>query len=82
MLDNTFVKAEFAMILISGKAYTWYTTQHYAIGIGNANRLSWDRLKSLLPSYFKPPDYTYQIGVALSHCKQSGSIASYICIFL
>ena len=59
MLDNTFARAAFAVTLLSGSAYTWYTTQHYAIGTGHANRLTWERLKSDLQSYFKPPDYAY-----------------------
>ena len=69
------------MTLLSSSAYTWYTTQHYAIGAGYANRLTWERLKSNLHLYFKPFDYAYQILVALSYCKQTGDIASYICIF-
>ena len=68
--------------MLNGSTYTWYTTQHYAIGTGNAYRLTWEHLKFNLQSYFNPPDYAYQIWVALLHCKQSGNIASYICVFL
>ena len=82
MLDKTFARAAFTVTLLSGSAYVMYTTQQYAIGTGHANRLTWERLKSDLWSYFKPPDYAYQIRVALLHCKQSGDIASYIYIFL
>ena len=82
LLDKTFAKAAFAVTLLSGCVYTWYTTQHYAIGTGNANRLTWDHLKSDLQSCFKPPNYAYQIRVALSHCKQFGDIARYIHMFL
>ena len=59
MLDNTFARAPFAVTLLSGSAYIWYTTQYYAIGIGNADRLTWEHLKSDLRSYFKPFDYAY-----------------------
>ena len=45
VLDGTFAKALFSVILLSGSAYIWYTTQYYAIGTGNANRLTWERLK-------------------------------------
>ena len=66
MLENAFARAAFAVTLLSGTTYMWYTTQHYAIGSGHANRLSWECLKAGLQLYFKPPDYTYQIQVALS----------------
>ena len=56
----------------------WY----YVISTGNANSLTCEHLKSDLQSYFKPPDYAYQIQEALLCCKQSGNIASYIYIFL
>ena len=59
VLDNAFVRAVFAVTLLSGSSYTWYTTQHYAIGTGYANRLTWERLKSDLQLYFRPPDYIY-----------------------
>ena len=82
VLDNTFAHAVFTVTLLSGSAYKWYTTQHYAIKTGNANRLTWEHLKSDLGLYFKPPDYTYQIQVALLYCKQSEEVVSYICMFL
>ena len=59
VLDNTFSRAAFAVTL-SGSAYTQYITQHYAIGAGHANRLTWECLKSDIWSYFKPLDYAYQ----------------------
>ena len=40
ILDNTFARAAFAVTLLSGSAYTWYTTQQYAIGTGHTNRLT------------------------------------------
>ena len=46
MLNNTFARAEFAVNLMSGSAYIYYTTQYYAIGTGYANRLTWEHLKS------------------------------------
>ena len=46
MLDNTFAKAAFKVALLSGRAYTWYITQHYAIDTGDARRLTWEHLKS------------------------------------
>ena len=82
MLDNTFARAEFVVTLLSGSAYTWYTTQHYAIGIGHANRLTWEHSKSDLQPYLKPLDYACQTWTNLSHCKQSGDIARYIHLFL
>ena len=82
MLDNTFERAIFAVAFLNGSGYTSYTIQYYAIGTGHASRLSWEHLKSNLRFYFKPPDYTYQIQVALLYCKQSSDITSYICIFL
>ena len=82
MLHNSFARAEFAVTLLSSGAYTWYTTQDYAMGTGHANRLAWGSLKSDLQSYFKPPNYAYYIQIALSFCKQLGNVASYIHIFL
>ena len=60
-LDSTFIRAAFIVILLSSSAYIWYNTKHYAIGTGHANRLTWERLKSNLQSYFKHSDYAYQI---------------------
>ena len=76
VLDNTFAMAAFAVTLLSGSAYIWYTAQYYAIGIGHANRLTWERLKSDLWLYFKPLDYAYQTRIALLCCKKSGNITS------
>ena len=59
VLDNTFSRAVFAVILLISSAYTWYTTQNYAINTGYAKRLAWKRLKSDLWLYFKPTDYAY-----------------------
>ena len=59
VLDSTFARAVFAVTLLSGSSYTWYTTQHYTIGAGHTNRLTQERLNSHLQSYFKPPDYAY-----------------------
>ena len=59
VLDNTFAKAAFAVILLNSTACIWYTTQHYAIGTAYANRLTWEHLKSDLWSYFKPLDCAY-----------------------
>ena len=56
VLDNNFARAAFTVPLLSSRAYTWYTTQHYKIGAGHANKLTWERFKSDLWSYFKPPD--------------------------
>ena len=78
ILDNIFSKAEFAVTLLSGSAYTWYTTQYYVIAAGHANRLAWQRFKSNLQSYSKTTEYAYQTPLALLHCKQYRNIASYI----
>ena len=51
--------AQFVVALLSNSAYTYYTTQYYAIDTGNANSSTWERLKSDLWSYFKPSDYAY-----------------------
>ena len=45
VLDNTFTGAAFAVTLLSGSAYIWYTTQHYAISAGHANKLTWGALE-------------------------------------
>ena len=68
MLGNTFAKAAFEITLLSGKASIWYTTQYYAIGTGHTNRLTWERWKSDLWLYFKPPDYAYETQIALLYC--------------
>ena len=59
VLDSTFARAAFAVTLLFGSLYIWYTTQYYAIGTGHANRLTWECLKSELQLYFKPPYYAY-----------------------
>ena len=60
LLEDTYAGSAFAVTLLSSSAYIWYTTQHYAIATGHANRLTWEHLKSDLQLYFKPPDYAYQ----------------------
>ena len=59
MLENTFARAAFAVTLLSGNPYTWYTTQQYTIGAGHAKKLIWEHLKSDLRTNFKPLDYVY-----------------------
>ena len=59
VFKNTFAKVAFTVTLLSSNTYTWYTTRHYAIVAGHANRLIWEDLKSDLQLYFKPPDYAY-----------------------
>ena len=66
LLDNTFIRAELAVTLLSSSGYTWNSSQHYAIGMGHANRLAWECLKSDLQSYLKPANYAYQIQVAFA----------------
>ena len=68
MPENTIAKAVYTVNLLSGSAYIWYSTQHFAIRMVQVN------LGALL-------DYAYQTQVALPCCKQSGDVASYSCIF-